>query len=305
MKDQRLQDFADGRGPAESTKDCIDCSHQHAADEADKLMASIKAVYAIVSTSLGGENGSEVEVDSQSETSDTPDCDEQFEDVQFYIGLLMNLVPSMEQAYGQILIEMEANKRTSVVETSIKKAVENPQTSASIHAEASTDSVRKVFNTSSKIVVDNPMYTHDKDWAKDLRVLFEKIWDERQASGGTRHRLLSPSLPSRSQQNRGSSPLPRPYEPEHMSQRLPLLSPTRMRAKSDQFGAQLTFLSSVPLEWENPGLLDEALQLVPLDLIHGEAKGESQLFQAQAASLGGASKAECGYQDCVIRALTR
>lgn len=291
-------------------------------------MASIEIVYPTISTNLDGEDGSEVEVDSQSETSDTSDYDEQLEDVQFYIGLLMNLVPSMEQAYSQILLELGANERNSLLKPSLKRAVENPQSSASIHAEASTDSLLKVFNTSSsKTVVENPMYTHDKDWAKDLRVLFEQIWHEKQALGKTRNNALrassecrimsqlsgsqetassSPSLPSRSQQSRESSPPPPLYESEHISPRLPLLSPTEVRAwKPGLFGAQLTALSSTPLEWENPGLLDEALQLVPLDRIYGEAGDESRVFQATALCLGGASKAECGYQDCVIRALTR
>ncbi|KAF3037189.1 peptide-N4-(N-acetyl-beta- glucosaminyl)asparagine amidase [Didymella heteroderae] len=65
----------------------------------------------------------------------------------------------------------------------------------------------------------------------------------------------------------------------------------------------LNTLSTLQLRWEHPGLLEEALRVVPLEQIYTEADEESPILQAEADSVG--KKAAWGYQDCVIRALLR
>ncbi|KAJ4326371.1 Protein png1 [Neodidymelliopsis sp. IMI 364377] len=117
-------------------------------------------------------------------------------------------------------------------------------------------------------------------------------------------------------QSRAASPAPRDFgTPQPPSQHappsysslknIPLVAQAPSDARSLRFRNMLHSLSNMPSRWENPGLLDEALRVVPLEQIYNEADEESQILQAEADSLGAGKKAAWGYQDCVVRALLR
>ena len=148
--------------------------------------------------------------------------------------------------------------------------------------------------------------------ATELTAQFEQLLRTRrlnELADRSRSRASSPGpfdVRHRSTSSRPSSHQSSLTPPAYSSLRnMPKIASPPQDAASVRFRNHLHALSSTPSKYENPGLLDEALAVIPLDRIYGEAEEESQILQAQAASIGENEKPEWGYQDCVIRALLR
>ncbi|KAH9205836.1 hypothetical protein DL95DRAFT_417067 [Leptodontidium sp. 2 PMI_412] len=143
---------------------------------------------------------------------------------------------------------------------------------------------------------------HEEQWANDLQVQFEGLLRTKRLNELDRSR---PPTDSPSPRERASSSSLRALASSSLNQPPSYSSSPLADAQSQKFRNLLISLSSAPMKYENPGLLDEALQVIPLDRIYREAEEESQVLQAQAESIGDGRNPEWGYQDCVIRALLR
>ena len=153
--------------------------------------------------------------------------------------------------------------------------------------------------------------------ATDLTHQFEQLLRTRRLNTLTaqsRSRSGSPALGRQASTSSRPPPQYAPRGPSESPQVAPSYPPLRNLPKvakppydaaSLKFRNLLITLSVNPTKYENPGLLDEALAVIPLDRIYSEAEDESQLLQAQAASMNPPAKPEWGYQDCVIRALLK
>ena len=71
-----------------------------------------------------------------------------------------------------------------------------------------------------------------------------------------------------------------------------------------KFWNLLFTLSKTPMKLEIPQLLQDALSIMPENVIYKEAKDLEQIYEAQTLSLGVETK-EWDYQDYVIQALLR
>jgi peptide-N4-(N-acetyl-beta-glucosaminyl)asparagine amidase len=100
--------------------------------------------------------------------------------------------------------------------------------------------------------------------------------------------------------NHADDPPPPPYS---AIRNISLVPMEPIYTDAVRFRTMLLSLSNMPLRWEDLGMLDEALQVIPLERMYQETEEESQIFQSEANSLGNGMKPAWTYQDCVARAL--
>ncbi|KAK4221172.1 hypothetical protein QBC38DRAFT_505122 [Podospora fimiseda] len=133
------------------------------------------------------------------------------------------------------------------------------------------------------------------EWAREIATQYKSLLRTRLAktlSKGKREHgsVAQDGLPSYASSRAGDI-LPRPHTPNEQ--------------EAGKFRLLLLSLSRTILRWEDPGLMDKALRLVPLDLIYAEAEEESEVMLAKSMSLGEGHTPEWSYQDCVIQSLLR
>lgn len=184
------------------------------------------------------------------------------------------------------------------------------------------------MSTPGDVARDRPPQEHQvalsPTWAKDMTRKFRHVLSTKRMNALTQQTTQISPFISQTGATRGTShrsPRPssqhqtsavEPYTPasatEHSASALrniPLIPTPPTDRTSLRFRSLLHSLSNTPCGWENPGLLDDALRVIPLEKIYDEAQVESDLYDTEAAALPAGTKPAWGYQDCVVIALMK
>ena len=264
-------------------------TEQHAA----KISNSVVNIDGNAVTEEGCDD-SEDDDDNDDRSSTSTDSDGSEEDpgetIEFYVGLLMKLIPPLEGLYKQSSTSKGKDAPVSSLPTAPTRQildVVRPKTSHSSLAKGSNPQL----SSADGFEPQNLELTEGPD--PQLRSI-----DEPKASNPNLAKDFNTQLPILD--NSGSQHVNTDAE---KASRFRILPP--VDESSRRFEEQLIALSKTPIAYENPGLLDEAMQSLPLDEIYSDAQREFGAQQAAAKNDHKRNRPKWGYQDFMIRVLLR
>lgn len=153
------------------------------------------------------------------------------------------------------------------------------------------------------------------DWVGDPSKEFGRLMGQKRLKSSRRHGRALKAFGAAAQANPSAlrasrteespkalaqSSQPPSYMPLHIKSSQPPTSPRYHRFRDVLFA-----LCNVPMQWENPDVLDLALKEIDLKSIYSDAEEEHERFISLARSKGIDTEPEWGHQDCVVRALSR